>query len=113
MSLRSFNESINKARKINEDAAAAVAELTKEMKPKIVSFTFPADGILLGQLEMTLKKGVSPSVEVTSTGTSITVVTDNEAACTKVLKTFGVNASVDGAVSSTQDTDPLKVETTV
>jgi len=117
MSITSFKESIKKAQKINEAAAAAVAELTSQARdsasgptPEEITFDIPVEGINLGQLTQELKSIVSPLVEVTVTGNTVVVKTNNKNAAYKTLRKYGVSVQNDGSVAGSIHKDAPQIE---
>lgn len=96
--LQKFNETLARARKVHEAAAAATAELTREMNTDTTTFVLSAQGVNFNQLVLELKKLASPMTDVVKEGEVIRITTTNPAATTKVLRYLGIDAKVDGEV---------------
>jgi len=95
MSIKSFKSTVEKARRINEDAATVV-ELTTEMKKTPTTFSFPLEGLNYGQLVTELRRAVSPTTKVEQSGDNVVITTTNPTAATKALKGLGVSVNVEG-----------------
>lgn len=97
--LHRFNESIKRAKVVREAAAAAVAELTSEIMPDEVTFTFAASGVDYNQLVLELRKIAAYNAKAVKEGEVIRVVSTNPIAVTKVLKYLGISADPSGTVT--------------
>lgn len=100
MSIKTLKQSICKANEICEAAAAAVAELTDQMKPKPTTFSIPSEGINYGQLVTELRNNVSPTVKISKVDDTIVITTTNEQAVAKSLGLLGISVEVDGTLNN-------------
>ncbi len=113
MSIKTLQAKVVRAKKaiqsVNEAAAAATAELTSQNKegptPEETTFTIPADGINLGQLEKERKQNVGQDVDISMSSSTVTIKSSNAIAVTRVLKKLGIVVDVAGVVVANRHTD--------
>lgn len=97
--IQSLKTSIGKAKSVVEAAAAATAELTRQMTPEEQSFVIPSEGVNFDQLVLEMRTQASRDTKVERVGSDIKITTTNPTAATKVLKFLGISAEVNGTIN--------------
>lgn len=101
MTIKTLNESINKARKILEEetvpvpsAPSTVDDLTRSFGQEN-TITVSKSGIDLNLLDIKLKSLAGLNTEFTEEGDNIKIKTNNPSAVEKVLRNLGVSFNLD------------------
>jgi hypothetical protein len=105
MALKSFRNSIKKAKAICE-AAAATAELTAQSDDKRETLSFPSEGVNLSQVEKEVVGSADPKAVITNTGSTITISTNAPGKVKLILKKLGVSTAAPPAVVATESPGP-------
>jgi hypothetical protein len=94
MSIKSYKESLQKARKVMESAATTY-ELTTETKP-LTKFSIPSDRIQFGMLVFKLRSLGQAGLQVSDNGSTYSIETNNPTQVVQVLKLLGLEADIEG-----------------
>ena len=112
MSIATFNKSVQRAklvvesaRKVINEDAAVVNQLTTAVKNSPTIFVISSEGVNVNQLRQKVRAFASTSSTVTEQGDKYVVSSNNPSAVTRILKMLRISATVQGDILNNPMTD--------